>query len=513
MASPVPPEFPELPERALTDGSALPLSFVLTAPTVALTSPVRPVPPELPERAAPSETAVELAEPVLPVLVEEDWAMAAPESPEIAAGDWSALMLPPSPPLASTLAMLSPPGTFGPPLFERARASPARLERTRSLSPPLAPLPPMSVPRTTLATSPVVPDVESAEEMAPELARLLESPLIRALPVLPESPERPDSTDPLTFAVPLMPVLMAPAVNLASPVSPETDLALDSAPELAPLSAVPEARAAPVLPESPERPDLTAPRSTAALPLILVLRAPAVALTSPVAPVLPESPLLATGLAQAVELAPPVLPVFVEEDWAVEAPESPEMATGSCVIFTLPPSPPLTSALAIESPPVTLPWKTRERFPTRVRLLTSPARLETARALSPPRPPLPPMPVARTRLAASPVVPDTELACDSAPELASDLAEPLAVASPVLPESPLRPEVMAPVICDLPLMALFRAPRLALALPLLPVSPGLPLSAIGLPTAAELAPPVLPVLVDEDWACDAPESPEIAEGV
>ena len=449
MASPVPPEFPELPERALTDGSALPLSFVLTAPTVALTSPVRPVPPELPERAAPSETAVELAEPVLPVLVEEDWAMAAPESPEIAAGDWSALMLPPSPPLASTLAMLSPPVTFGPPLFERARASPARLERTRSLSPPLAPLPPMSVPRTTLATSPVVPDVESAEEMAPELARLLESPLIRALPVLPESPERPDSTDPLTFAVPLMPVLMAPAVNLASPVRP-------------------------------------------------------------VSPELPEE---AVGLPTAVELAPPVLPVFVEEDWAVEAPESPEMATGSCVIFTLPPSPPLTSALAIESPPVTLPWKTRERFPTRVRLLTSPARLETARALSPPRPPLPPMPVARTRLAASPVVPDTELACDSAPELASDLAEPLAVASPVLPESPLRPEVMAPVICDLPLMALFRAPRLALALPLLPVSPELPLSAIGLPTAVELAPPVLPVLVDEDWACDAPESPEIAEGV
>src|SRR5205807_7887503 len=173
MASPVPPEFPELPERALTDGSALPLSFVLTAPTVALTSPVRPVPPELPERAAPSETAVELAEPVLPVLVEEDWAMAAPESPETADGLWSLLTLPPSPPLALRLAMESPPVTRGPPPLARARTSPARAGRARALSPPSPPLPPMRVERTRLAASPVVPETESAEETAPELAALV----------------------------------------------------------------------------------------------------------------------------------------------------------------------------------------------------------------------------------------------------------------------------------------------------------------------------------------------------
>src|SRR5207302_7442944 len=133
---------------------------------------------------------------------------------------------------------------------------------------------------------PVVPDVESAEEMAPELARLLESPLIRALPVLPESPERPDSTDPLTFAVPLMPVLMAPAVNLASPVRP-------------------------------------------------------------VSPELPEE---AVGLPTAVELAPPVLPVFVEDDWAVGGAAWRERASGAGEALTSPRAPQLVLTAAIESP-------------------------------------------------------------------------------------------------------------------------------------------------------------------
>src|SRR5581483_3504304 len=108
---PVLPELPELPEAAFRPGSATPLMPVLTAPTVAFTSPVRPVSPELPDRAAPFDTAVELAEPVSPVLVEEDWAMAAPELPETAVGLWSAFTLPPSPPLAERLAMESPPVT------------------------------------------------------------------------------------------------------------------------------------------------------------------------------------------------------------------------------------------------------------------------------------------------------------------------------------------------------------------------------------------------------------------
>ena len=86
VASPVPPESPESPEAASMTGLAEPFSPVLMAPIVALTSPVRPVSPELPDSAAPFESAVELAEPVLPVLVEEDCAIAAPESPETAAG-------------------------------------------------------------------------------------------------------------------------------------------------------------------------------------------------------------------------------------------------------------------------------------------------------------------------------------------------------------------------------------------------------------------------------------------
>src|SRR5947209_16687783 len=108
------------------------------------------------------------------------------------------------------------------------------------------------------------------------------------------------------------------------------------------------------------------------------------------------------------------------------------------------------------------------------------------------------MPVARTVLDASPVLPETESALDCAPELAVDCAAPAAAASPVLPESPERPDVMLASIWPRPLMPLLRTPRLALASPLAPVAPELPLSAVGLPTAVELAPPVLPVLVDDD---------------
>src|SRR5581483_7384686 len=151
---------------------------------------------------------------------------------------------------AETLAMESPPVTRGPAPLARARASPARSERALARKPPSPALPPIRVARSALATSPVVPDVAFDPEMAPELALLLESPVMRALPVFPESPERPEVAEPPTLPRPLMPVLMAPAVRL----------------------------------------------------------------TSPVRPVSPELPEAAVGLPTAVELAPPVSPVLVAED-------------------------------------------------------------------------------------------------------------------------------------------------------------------------------------------------------
>src|SRR5438132_14420895 len=56
----------------------------------------------------------------------------------------------------------------------------------------------------------------------------------------------------------------------------------------------------------------------------------------------------------ALEDAGPVLPVLVAEDWAVEAPEFPEVARGSIVALMLPPSPPLASVLEMASPPLTV---------------------------------------------------------------------------------------------------------------------------------------------------------------
>ena len=97
--------------------------------------------PESPDIAVGLPTAVELAPPVSPVLVEEDWAHEAPESPDTAVGVWLAFTLPPSPPLAETLAIESPPVTE--PILTRLRlptrtlllASPALAERAVARSP------------------------------------------------------------------------------------------------------------------------------------------------------------------------------------------------------------------------------------------------------------------------------------------------------------------------------------------------------------------------------------------
>src|SRR5205807_200621 len=133
------------------------------------------------------------------------------------------------------------------------------------------------------------------------------------------------------------------------------------------------------------------PMSMRALLPMAVFRAAAVSLALPVSPDLPESPDMAAGSAMAVEEAGPVLPVLVAEDWAHEVPESPDCASGAWSASTLPPSPPSTDTLAIESPPVTAPPETRLLRPRSVARETArPARSERARALSPPSPPRPP---------------------------------------------------------------------------------------------------------------------------
>jgi len=74
--------------------------------------------------------------------------------------------------------------------------------------------------------------------------------------------------------------------------------------------------------------------------------------TEPVAPLGPLPPDIATGLLTAEEVALPVLPVLVALDWAVDAPELPEVATGLDVTLELPPPPPPAPADPTVEPPV-----------------------------------------------------------------------------------------------------------------------------------------------------------------
>jgi len=119
-------------------------------------------------------------------------------------------------------------------------------------------------------------------------------------------------------------------------------------------------------------------------------------------PVEPVEPPTATGLEIATEVALPVSPVLVDDDWAVEAPELPEVAVGAAVRLAEPPAPPMAEPVATEVPP--LP-----------RLLALPPTSDRA---VPPSPPLPPVTAALMVLLALPVSPDRASACDSAPELA-----------------------------------------------------------------------------------------------
>src|SRR5437588_94245 len=107
------------------------------------------------------------------------------------------LTLPPAPPSALTLAMESPPVTLPmvtlscPPTCEEKVASPALPELAVAWSPPAPPLPPVALTFTWLTAAPVLPDVATADELAPLLASDWEVPVALASPVAPELPVLP----------------------------------------------------------------------------------------------------------------------------------------------------------------------------------------------------------------------------------------------------------------------------------------------------------------------------------
>src|SRR5205085_4582313 len=156
----------------------------------------------------------------------------------------------------------------------------------------------------------------------------------------------------------------------------------------------------------------------------------------PVAPPLPEA---ADGSEMAVDEAAPVSPVLVAEDWAVEAPELPEVARGSMVARMAPPSPPLATALARESPPLTRMGPVVTVPLPLIVTCASPPGPERA-PTEPPLPPAPAVALANTTFVAFPVSPEVALTVEEAPELAEETAPPLAETSPVGPESPVSPE-------------------------------------------------------------------------
>src|SRR5207248_10843432 len=132
---------------------------------------------------------------------------------------------------------------------------------------------------------------------------------------------------------PASPPVATTRVSLSvSPVRPDVAREVAWAPVFAVESATPAAEAFPVAPESPD----PARRPVAS-------------------PVAPDEPEVASGVELAAELAEPVLPVLVADDWATAVPESPEMAVGMTVTSTDPPPPPLASATAIEPAPAAPP--------------------------------------------------------------------------------------------------------------------------------------------------------------
>src|SRR6266568_3975936 len=145
-------------------------------------------------------------------------------------------------------------------------------------------------------------------------------------------------------------------------------------------------------------------------------------------------------------------------------------------------------------------------------MMALPPLPDLAVTLLPALPPSPPTAVTFTAFTALPVSPDTAPEADVAPELAADTATPTALASPVEPEFPLSPDRASAFTVALPLMAVLLADRLTWTSPVLPVEPESPEVAIGFDSDVDDAAPVLPVLVADDWATTAPESPDVASG-
>jgi hypothetical protein len=114
--------------------------LALTLCWVELAVPVGPVDPELPEMAIGLETAVDVAGPVLPVLVADDDEWTSPELPDWATGVSTTLGELPEPPLA-----LAVPVELPPPLVAACAAGPSRATATAAT--PVAPamqIPPAS---------------------------------------------------------------------------------------------------------------------------------------------------------------------------------------------------------------------------------------------------------------------------------------------------------------------------------------------------------------------------------
>ena len=188
----------------------------MTAARSTVAAPVAPVAPELPDWASPLVTALDVAAPVLPVLVELDWARASPELPEAASGSAETVTPPPFPPLALAAVELLPPVaaptmTMLRPLevgttTSTSPPSPA----SASTSPPSPPSPPVATIVPPLNAGPVVPESDVETALAPEFAREVALPEMAASPVLPEEPESPEvAVPPVASASPRRAVLTA----------------------------------------------------------------------------------------------------------------------------------------------------------------------------------------------------------------------------------------------------------------------------------------------------------------
>jgi hypothetical protein len=231
----------------------------------------------------------------------------------------------------------------------------------------------------------------------------------------------------------------------ARPVGPDAESDAASAPEPATLSALPMATAGPVFPELPEFPDLASPPTAIAVPRMPVLVAVGLEVAAPVEPVDPELPETATGFDTAFDVALPVRPVLVALDWELVPPELPVEAVGFTETVDPPPLPPLALPTATLDPPVAV----AAAVGAATTFTAAPPRPDAERD-APPLPPLPPTDTASTLLVALPVEPDLDVEEAPAPVLAELLAEPIAVAAPVLPELPEFPVMASALAPDAP---------------------------------------------------------------